>query len=94
MILTYYEHTMIRSANVFSRNHPNKRLLINLQTTKTLFLIKKKRLKGATGGVFIIKRLQHRCFPANIFKSTYFEEHLHTATSEVTLGSDCLGLSF
>ena len=24
----------------------------------------------------------------------YFEEHLRTAASEVTLGSDCLGLSF
>ena len=29
-----------------------------------------------------------------ISKKTYFEEHLRTATSEVTLGSDCLGLSF
>ena len=29
-----------------------------------------------------------------ISKNTYLEEHLHTAASEVTLGSDCLGLSF
>ena len=29
-----------------------------------------------------------------ISKNTYFEEYLRTATSEVTLGSDCLGLSF
>ena len=29
-----------------------------------------------------------------ISKSTYLEEHLRTAASEVTLGSDCLGLSF
>ena len=27
------------------------------------------------------------------FKNNYFEEHLHTAASEVTLGSDGLGLS-
>ena len=29
-----------------------------------------------------------------ISKNTYFEEHLRTAASEETLGSDCLGLSF
>ena len=29
-----------------------------------------------------------------ISKNTYLEEHLRTAASEVTLGSDCLGLSF
>ena len=29
-----------------------------------------------------------------IFKNIYFEEHLRTAASEVTLGSDCLGLFF
>ena len=33
-------------------------------------------------------------FIEKISKSTYFEEHLHTADSEVTLGIDCLGLSF
>ena len=27
-------------------------------------------------------------------KDTYIYEHLRTAASEVTLGSDCLGLSF
>ena len=27
-----------------------------------------------------------------IFKNTYFEEHLHMAASGVTLGSYCLGL--
>ena len=46
---------------------------------------------------FVKKGLQHRCFPANIaklFKNTYLEEHLRTAASEVTLGSDFLGLSF
>ena len=33
---------------------------------------------------FIKKRIQHRCFLANIaknFKNTYFEEHLRTAGS-------------
>ena len=34
------------------------------------------------------------CEYCEISKSTYFEEHLHTADSEVTLGIDCLGLSF
>ena len=29
-----------------------------------------------------------------IFKNTYFEEHLHTAASELTLRSDCLELCF
>ena len=29
-----------------------------------------------------------------ISKSIYFEEHLRMAASEVTLGSDCLELSF
>ena len=29
-----------------------------------------------------------------ISKDTCFEEHLRTAASEVTLGSDCLELSF
>ena len=34
------------------------------------------------------------CEYCEISKNTYFEEHLHTAASEETLGSDCLGLSF
>ena len=34
------------------------------------------------------------CEYCEISKSSYFQEHLHTATSEVNLGSDCLGLSF
>ena len=29
-----------------------------------------------------------------IFKNTYFEEHLRTAASELTLRSDCLDLCF
>ena len=29
-----------------------------------------------------------------ISKNIYFEEHVRTPPSEVTLGSDCLGLSF
>ena len=29
-----------------------------------------------------------------ISKNIYIEEHLRTAASEVTSGSDCLGLSF
>ena len=34
------------------------------------------------------------CEYCEISKKTYFEEHLRTAASEVTLGGDCLGLSF
>ena len=34
------------------------------------------------------------CEYCEISKSSYFQEHLHTAASEVNLGSDCLGLSF
>ena len=38
---------------------------------------------------FILKRLQHGCFPVNIakckiFENTYFEQHLRTAVSAVT----------
>ena len=29
-----------------------------------------------------------------IYKNTYFEEHLRTAASEITLESDCLELCF
>ena len=34
------------------------------------------------------------CEYYEVSKNTYFEEHLRTAASEVTLGSDCLGLFF
>ena len=34
------------------------------------------------------------CEYCEISKNTYLEEHLRTAISEVTLGSNCLGLSF
>ena len=34
------------------------------------------------------------CEYCEISKNTYFEEHLRTAASEVSIGSDCLGLSF
>ena len=42
------------------------------------------------------KRLQHTfsCEYPKMFQITYFEEHMHTAASEVKLESDCLGLSF
>ena len=34
------------------------------------------------------------CEYCEISKNIYFEEHLRTAASEVTLGSDYLGFSF
>ena len=48
---------------------------------------------------FIKKRLQQRCFTVakfccEIFKNTYFEEHLRTAASELTLENDYLELCF
>ena len=33
------------------------------------------------------------CEYCEIYKNTYFQEHLRTAVSEVNLGSDCLGLA-
>ena len=33
------------------------------------------------------------CEYCEIYKNTYFQEHLRTFASEVTLGSDCLGLA-
>ena len=45
---------------------------------------------------FIKKGFQHTfsCEYREISKNIYFEEHLRTAASKVTLGSDCLELSF
>ena len=34
------------------------------------------------------------CGYCQVSKNTYFEEHQRMAASEVTLGSDCLGLFF
>ena len=31
---------------------------------------------------------------AKFLRAPFFQEHLHAAASEVSLGSDCLGLSF
>ena len=65
------------------------------------------KVAGRKACKFFKMRPQHRCFPVNIAKflmlsceycriskNTYFEEHLRTADSEVTKGSDCLGRSF
>ena len=52
---------------------------------------------GLQASNFIKKRLQYIFFSCECYetsKSTYFEERLRTAASELTLGSDCLGLSF
>ena len=35
------------------------------------------------------KRFQHSCFPVNIFKKTYFGEHLQTAASAGVLLEFC-----
>ena len=39
------------------------------------------KVAGQRACNFTRKRLQHRCFPMNISKNTYFEEHLQTAAS-------------
>ena len=46
--------------------------------------------------VYIVKlrKLKISCEYFEISKNTYFEEHLRLATSEVTFGNDCSGLSF
>ena len=51
---------------------------------------------------FFQKRFYQKDTPTQVFsceyseisKNTYFEEHVRTAASEVSLESDCLGLSF
>ena len=50
---------------------------------------------GIKACIFITKEIPAQVFPCEyqeIFKDTYFEAHLHTAASNVTLESDCLGL--
>ena len=96
------QHTLNRSANLFSTNHPtlcfwfrregrqrpNDKQLLS-QTEKSShwrFFIKKLFLK-----IFAILTGKHLC---GFFKNTYFEEHLHMAASELTLWSDCLELRF
>ena len=44
----------------------------------SLFLNNVAGLRSAT---LLKKRFQHMCFPMNIFKNTFFEEHLWTAVS-------------
>ena len=39
---------------------------------------------------FIKERLQYRCFLAKFLRNSYFEEHLRTTASGLTLQSDCL----
>ena len=46
----------------------------------TLFLIKLQAFKPESCN-FIKKKLQHICETCEIFKSTYFEEHLRTVAS-------------
>ena len=42
----------------------------------------------------IKERLQYRCFLAKFLRNSYFEEHLRTAASGLTLQNDCLKLCF
>ena len=46
--------------------------------------LKISEIAGPQAGNFIKKRLQQRCFPVKfeIFKNTYFEEHMRTAASK------------
>ena len=100
---------MTRST-LLSRNHPILLLVKKRRSTDATggFLLKKLFIKilqysqentcvkSLLNKNFIIKKwLPQKCFPVNeTVKNTCFEEHLHMAASEETLGSDCLGLSF
>ena len=57
-----------------------------------------KKVAGRKVCNFVKKGLQHRCFSVNIAKflraPVLKNIYLHTASSEITSGSDCLGLSF
>ena len=79
------------------------------KSSQIVFLIQKrcpilnsyfiKLKKAATEGFYnngVLKNFaiftgKHQC---EIFKNTYFEKHLHTVASELTLKSDCLKLCF
>ena len=56
------------------------------------------KVPGCKACNFAKKRIQHSCFPVNIAKflraPILKNIYLHTAASEVTLGSDCLVLPF
>ena len=59
--------------------------------SKSYYLLKKLQ---AIRPVTLLKsdsNTDFSCKYCEIFKNTYFEEHLHTNTSEVTLGNDTLG---
>ena len=43
-----------------------------------------KEVEVLQGCNFIKNRLQHSCFPMNIFKNTYFKEHLRMAAASET----------
>ena len=82
------------SADNFSRNHPTLFLIKKRSTdaqywTVTLSNWKKQPLevfyKNAALKNFVTFTGKDLC---QIFKNTYFEEHLHTAASELTLQSD------
>ena len=67
-----------------------------------MFKKKKKTFEYLQELLKVILQLYYKETPIQMFslehwkisKSTYLEDHLCTAASEVTLGSDCLELSF
>ena len=44
---------------------------------------------GVRPATLLKKRFQHMCCPKNMFKNTYFEEHLRTAASACVLLEFC-----
>ena len=44
---------------------------------------------GLRSATLLKKRFQHWCFPVNIFKNTYFEEHLLTGASASAMLKFC-----
>ena len=109
LLITCKELTLTRSTNLFSRNHLAcflwRREGRQMSNTEQLLYQNDKSshqrcsIKKAVLNNFAIFIGKHLCWSIYLIKLhtlmyTYFEEHLRTAASELTLGSDCLGLCF
>ena len=63
-----------------------------MPNTEQLYILSNwKNYKNAVLRIFAISKRKHLY---KIFKNNYFQEHLHTAASELILRSDCLELCF
>ena len=62
-----------------------------MPNTEQLFYQTEKNYKNVVLKIFAIFTGKHLC---EFFKKSYFQEHLHTAASQLILQSDCLGICF